>query len=465
MPVVDLHSQDDFASIFYTTNTTFNNVSAFDPEKPTIIVLHPLFLDSTWLDNQFCDPRLSGHYNVIAFDMRTCGRSRCRSSGRHDSWVDSADLAFCCQKLHLPPCHILAFESLSINCALRFAVLFPEMCLTLTLCNVPPPSELSWISATLKELMQTWCFAEDLETCELAGMESVNFLFGPECDSELRDELIAFWQMTIPPRERPRFAETVGVLMNRSPMGPEMYASITQPTLLVHGERNEVCPKQYAESLASQLTGVEDGAVLYTVKGAAGLLSIVPGSASIVNQVIAKFLSRFPRRRSDLVPPALSVEVRMTVALQNLARVFSNGSIGTRDPLSSLSFSCLPKDIVKAQEELITQYARNRHQAFSPLGPDGKPLRKFSERRKEHWFQSGENGLSVANTTFLPLEKNKADSERSEKVLSISRTELPEGQVIRPVSNSSAVERYILKGSMTKVIGNTPAMPLHRLLA
>jgi len=56
---------------------------------------------------------------------------------------------------------------------------------------------------------------------------------GQECNSELRDEvrfvsqkiikcnissaqLIAFWQMTIPPRERPRFAETVGVLTNVS---------------------------------------------------------------------------------------------------------------------------------------------------------------------------------------------------------------------------------------------------------
>jgi len=69
------------------------------------------------------------------------------------------------------------------------------------------------------------------------------------------------------------------------------------------------------------------------------------------------------------------------------------------------------------------------------------------------------------DTTFLPLERNKADFERSEKVLSISRTELPDGQMIRPVLNSSAVERYIAKGSMTKVIGNTPAMPLHRFLA
>lgn len=33
------------------------------------------------------------------------------------------------------------------------------------------------------------------------------------------------------------------------------------------GERNETCPRKYAEKLQSQLTGVEGGAVLYTVKG------------------------------------------------------------------------------------------------------------------------------------------------------------------------------------------------------
>ena len=69
------------------------------------------------------------------------------------------------------------------------------------------------------------------------------------------------------------------------------------------------------------------------------------------------------------------------------------------------------------------------------------------------------------DTTFLPLERNKAESERSEKVLSVSRTELPDGQVIKPILNSSGVDRYIVKGSTTKVIGNSPAMPLHRLLA
>jgi hypothetical protein len=33
------------------------------------------------------------------------------------------------------------------------------------------------------------------------------------------------------------------------------------------GERNEACPKKYAEKLASQLSNAEGGAVIYTVKG------------------------------------------------------------------------------------------------------------------------------------------------------------------------------------------------------
>jgi len=178
MPYIDLMSADDYASIWYTTNSRFGNVGSFDPEKPTIVMLHPMFLDSTWLDSQFGDPRLDSGFNLIAFDMRVCGRSTCRPSGLHDSWVEAADLAFIyhvshplirstsvepiyslkLQALHLPPAHILALENTSTNCAIRFATLcvsfyyllivgaqtiprFPELCLSLTLCNIPPPTE------------------------------------------------------------------------------------------------------------------------------------------------------------------------------------------------------------------------------------------------------------------------------------------------------------------------------------
>lgn len=97
MPYVDLHAADDYVSIHYTTNTPFGDVSGFNPEKSTIIMLPPPFLDSSWLYNQFGDPRLGKNFNLIAFDLRTSGRTYYRLSGRYDSWVDAADLAVCHQ--------------------------------------------------------------------------------------------------------------------------------------------------------------------------------------------------------------------------------------------------------------------------------------------------------------------------------------------------------------------------------
>ena len=176
MPYVDLHSQPSYASIFYITNSQFNNVGGFCPNKPTVVILHPTFLDSTWLAFQFADPRLSGPYNLIAFDMRSCGQSSCRLDARHDSWVDAADLALCFQVCQVPTrlgkkeqelnpeveaassaksysCfRILICELCStICCFVRYflsvseldfnkRVRFSEMCLSLTLVNVPSPT-------------------------------------------------------------------------------------------------------------------------------------------------------------------------------------------------------------------------------------------------------------------------------------------------------------------------------------
>lgn len=95
MPWVDISSPIDYASIYYTTNTYAANVSGFDPDKATIVVLHPIFLDSTWLELQLGDERLYKNYNLIAFDMRCAGQSHCRPSASHDNWVNAADLAQC----------------------------------------------------------------------------------------------------------------------------------------------------------------------------------------------------------------------------------------------------------------------------------------------------------------------------------------------------------------------------------
>lgn len=142
MPFIDLVSKDDRVSLWYTTNTPMGGTSDFDQTKPTVIMLHPLFLDSSWLNTQMEDPRLNERYNIVAFDMRTCGRSIATPSGKHDTWVDAADLAFAHlvrrrsiayrafvinisneQALGLPPAHFFAVECISVNAALRLAAL------------------------------------------------------------------------------------------------------------------------------------------------------------------------------------------------------------------------------------------------------------------------------------------------------------------------------------------------------
>lgn len=96
MPYVEIAQGCDFASLWYITNSPTGHVSSFNPDKPTIILLHPFFLDSTWLDTQFGDPRFSEDYNLIAFDQRAAGRTLSRPNGKQDSWTDAADLAFAC---------------------------------------------------------------------------------------------------------------------------------------------------------------------------------------------------------------------------------------------------------------------------------------------------------------------------------------------------------------------------------
>jgi pimeloyl-ACP methyl ester carboxylesterase len=89
------------------TNSQFGNVSGFDPEKPTVLVLHPMFFDTQWLDYHWGDPRLYQNFNLIAFDMRCSGRTVCRPNPRHDTWVEAADVALChlvCRVLTLLSC-------------------------------------------------------------------------------------------------------------------------------------------------------------------------------------------------------------------------------------------------------------------------------------------------------------------------------------------------------------------------
>ncbi|KAI0313260.1 alpha/beta-hydrolase [Amylostereum chailletii] len=494
MPYVDILSANDHASLWYITNTPSGNASDFDPSKPTVIMLHPFCFDSSWLGNQLSDPRLGPNYNMIAFDSRVAGRSRTRLSGKLDHWVETADLAFACQILHLPPAHLWAEESLATNVALRFAILFPEMCLSLALITVAPPTELSTVFTSLDELMRLWGFAEDLEGLEHANKELLGLTVGYDIDAEEIDEIVAYWQRTYPPFKRSRFMMLGNLLTNRVPLKTAFLANIRQPVMLLHGESNALHPLRFAEELKEQLCNAVGGVNLCVIKGSAGFLSVIPSCASILNKFFVKFLARLPHARSDLRPPAIPINERMKSALVNLAQMYDDQSIASRDPRSPMSFSLVPPSVEKLQTDALRLYARDERKAFSPLSSDGRPIRKYSERKDGHWFSSDSGGMSFAGkirkpscgltftdnalwwlggTDFSLLNvgsmPNSSSSPRTRSVAPggpepVTLDMIQDSRVRRATFNPHGIDKLVVQGSLSRVSMST-GIPVGKFLS
>lgn len=151
-------------------------------------------------------------------------------------------------------------------------------------------------------------------------------------------------------------------------------------------------------------------------------MSIMAGSASLVNQVFSKFLATLPKARSDLVPPKVPVLERTKMALRTLADLVGDSSYATRDPYSSLSFSCVSPEVAQSQLDNLRFYWKDIDKAFCPLGRDGRPMRKsvlfffiyicrwlmwelpirYSERKQSHWFHGDHRGMSQVGAWSLP---------------------------------------------------------------
>lgn len=130
--------------------------------------------------------------------------------------------------------------------------------------------------------------------------------------------------------------------------------------------------------MKDDLINVEGGAKLFIMKGAAGYLSVDPSAASIANQTVYKWITRFRHEPWDSsYRPAEPTEERMKRALRKLGE-FAKDVDGYKDrnPWSSMSFSRVTKEVEKAQMQMVRRVAVGASQAFSPLGSDGRPIRK-----------------------------------------------------------------------------------------
>lgn len=102
--------------------------------------------------------------------------------------------------------------------------------------------------------------------------------------------------------------------------------------------------------------------------------------------------------RPVLPSPKTSIEERMQEALTNLADIVGRPEMTDNDPLSSMSFSCLSEEGIQRQTSILGKYVLEKEPTFSPLGPDGRPLRRYESACSSAYSFVNIFSLGIPNT-------------------------------------------------------------------
>ncbi|KAF8583671.1 alpha/beta-hydrolase [Ramaria rubella] len=384
MPSIKISSD---LQLFYSSNAPNDDVSKFDHSKATILFFHPLFLDSTWLRPQFQDARLNAHYNLIAFDARSSGRTKSKYTPLRDAWVEAADVGVAMELLGIPRCHVYAIQMNSCHAAYRFALLFPQKVLSLCLCQLGATVDFDWTNQAYFELLESWCFPSDLETIERACVELGYLMFNHGImPVELADEVYAWWQTHFPATKRTKFLENALTCVSRQTLTDDQMNRLQMPVLVMHGDQLVVNPVEQAEAEAARIPNAQ----FFIVKGGPEAFAMVPSSASIANRVYTSFLSRIPTP-----PPSPPMKIRkekaiLSEALETLADIFGDPSIAKRKP-TSVSFSMNSPERNEENAKYFAQFEKGEKKALTALGKDGLPTRKVSSRNDDQWSDAALN--------------------------------------------------------------------------
>jgi len=155
--------------------------------------------------------------------------------------------------------------------------------------------------------------------------------------------------------------------------------------------------------------------------------------------------------------------------LQTLSEIVGDSSIAHRNPRSSLSFSCVTPEVAKSQLESLRFYSKDIDKTYCPLGRDGRPIRKYSERKlAHHWFHGDNRGISHVDPEVLIAARQNIRPSSPVRPLDGSLTAngidlvteavRQDGRMRRTTVNSTSVEKHILKGSMSKVVTQTTSL-------
>ncbi|POW23462.1 hypothetical protein PSHT_00191 [Puccinia striiformis] len=425
---------------------------------PWLVILHPLFLDISFVYPYVNGPgQLLERFNIILIDFRSHGRTQAKVSPSCDLWTLAADLAFALHKLSLPPVHILATDPLGSEVAIRFSGLFASQVLSICLCTVPPPEEFVYIPLSLffhfyfitsklpviiytihspifnrtsepcfffyhftfqkkkknpltprdgfvktafQAVMSSWTNPELPEDWDASVSATQWWLYGPRstyCSLDVLDAWAGAMIRRYPPcKATHAFGSSVAYVERESPP-PSLAPLVKVPILALHGDFQSIYDCPSAERRFNEFVNIPPPSSFRVMKDTPLQIGPEPAETSTT-------------RSASFDPKE---------ALERLAVLIGDSSVASRDPHTSDSFYALRDEKISSNAERIGTLEANQMFKFSILGggaPESWTGASFEEQNPERFSKriqknTDEGGTNMVEEIILAITESTADDD------------------------------------------------------
>ncbi len=243
-------------------------------DSPALVLVHALLLDQEMWTDQVAAVR--DGYRVITLDCRAHGKTS-YDGQPFDIWDLARDLLALADQLELGPL-VLAGASLGAEVCLRAALLAPERVRALALCGALAGVESPTVRAGYEQLATT--LRDSGMLAELATSLIDLLVDGPEARRHWAGKLAAT------PGEA--IFHAASCVFGRDDLANRL-ATVSCPTLLLHGQADPLVATVRAQALAELLPGCAE---LITVDGAGHVVPLTHAEA--VAAAMRKFLDGLP---------------------------------------------------------------------------------------------------------------------------------------------------------------------------
>ncbi|GAA5875280.1 hypothetical protein JCM8547_006887 [Rhodosporidiobolus lusitaniae] len=305
-----------------------------DPSKPTLVALVPFYsVQASELPQLGPTSPLRESHNVVAFSLRSHGRTVAEVKPTHDAFVSAADLAFAFEALQLPPSQIYAPGAINGRIAIAFSVLFPELVSALLLAA---PSGRSAMTSNegFKTLDASMFNPSDVEDLHEIMAELALQLYGDYAPAERMDDLINLLLRRHNPRHATRSYDLCRLAYLSMSLTDAAVAEIKAPVLLLSGEHDSCSAATRSEEWENLLTG-SSAVEAHTIPDSPHLFFYTHADETLSHLV--SFLSRHPS--PDSSAPA---SPDLQKALRTCASISSSGkNVLLRNPRNPESYSVM----------------------------------------------------------------------------------------------------------------------------